>query len=131
MSMWNPTEYDGESFEKDYRDRREAEHEREIEQDELRLRERLAEEEIDLIEAANGWARAMPGGEAAEEGRKFRRRPMMPPHYIDPETGCTAAEIKKEEETGRACPVEREIHDGVRTRRPLGEDAVCPKGKVA
>ena len=68
--------------------------------------------------------------EAAEEGRKFRRRPMMPPHYIDPETGCTAAEIK-EEETGWACPIVRELCDGVRTRRPLREDAVCPKGKVA
>jgi hypothetical protein len=68
--------------------------------------------------------------EAAEEGRNFHRRPMMPPEYLDPETGCTAAEIR-EEETGRACPIEREICDGVRTRRPLREDAACFKGKVA
>src|SRR5258708_713050 len=126
--MWNPNDYDGESFARDYRERRESEAEREIEQDEIRLRERLAEEESDLVEIANGCARGMPGGEA-EGSRKFHRRPMMPPDYIDPEIGCTAAEMK-EEETGWACPIEREIH-GVRTRRPPGEDAVCPKGKVA
>jgi hypothetical protein len=66
--------------------------------------------------------------EAAEEGN-FHRRPMMPPDYIDPETGCTAAEMK-EEENGWACPIESKIQ-GVRTRRPLGEVAVCPIGKVA
>jgi hypothetical protein len=126
---YNPNEYHRDD-ERDYRERREAEHEREIEQDELLLREHLSEEESDLVEIANGWARAMPGGEAAEGGRKFHRRPMMPPDYIDPETGCTAAEMK-EEETGWACPIEREIHDGVRTRRPLREDARFPKGKVA
>ena len=106
MSLRNSSEYEGESFEKDYRERREAEHQREVEHEELLLRERLSEEGIDLIEVANGWARAMPGGEA-EEGRNFHRRPMMPPESIDPETGCTAAEIK-EEQTGRECPVERE-----------------------
>lgn len=68
--------------------------------------------------------------EAAEEGGNFHRRPMMPPDYIDPETGCTAAEMK-DEETGRACPIEREIYDDVRTGRQLREDAVSPKGKVA
>ena len=68
--------------------------------------------------------------EAAGEGRSFRRRPMMPADYIDPETGCTAAEMK-EEETGWARPIKREICDGVGTGRPLREDAVCPKGKVA
>ena len=65
MSMWNPREYDGESFEKDYRERREAEHEREIEQDEIRLRELLTEEEMDLVEVANGWTRAVRVKEAA------------------------------------------------------------------
>lgn len=68
--------------------------------------------------------------EAAGEGCSFHRRPIMPPEYIDPETGCTAAEMK-EEETGWACPIEREICDGVGTGRPLREDAVYPKGKVA
>jgi hypothetical protein len=68
--------------------------------------------------------------EAAGEGCSFHRRPIMPPDYIDPETGCTAAEMK-EEETGWACPIDREICDGVETGRPLREDAVYPKGKVA
>ena len=111
VSMWKPSEYDGESLERDYA-------EREIEQDETRLRERLAEEEIHLIEAANGWTHAV------------RARRALLADDLDPETGCTAAEIR-EEETGQACPVEREIHDGVRTRRQLREDAVCFKGKVA
>ena len=118
MSMWNHSEYDGESFERDYAERREAEAEREVEQDEIRLRERLADEEIHLIKAAHGWTHAV------------RARRALLADDLDPETGCTAAEIR-EEETGQACPVEREIHDGVRTRRQLLEDAVCFKGKVA
>ena len=40
-----------------------------------------------------------------------------------------AQQADKEEETERACPVEREIHDGVRTRRQILEDAVCFKRK--
>lgn len=58
MIMWNPSEYEGESFEHDHAEQREAEAEREIEQDEIRLRERLAEEEIHLIEA-HGWTHAV------------------------------------------------------------------------
>ena len=37
----------------------------EIEQDETRLRERLAEEEIDLIETAYGWMHAVRARRAA------------------------------------------------------------------
>jgi hypothetical protein len=83
VSMWNPSEYDGESFEREYAERREAKAEREIEQDEIRLRERLAEEEIHLIEAANGWTHAV------------RARRDLLADGLDPKTGCTAAEMKE------------------------------------
>ena len=67
----------------------------------------------------------------ASHGCDFDARPMVPPDYLDPETGCTAAEMK-EEETGwlPACPAEREIYDNVH-RGSQFHEAVCSEGRVA
>ena len=51
---------------------------------------------------------------------------------IDPETGCTAAEMKEEEiHWVPACPAEREIYDNAHRRSQFRSDAVSCEGKVA
>ena len=63
---------------------------------------------------------------------EFDAGPIVPVADIDPETGCTAAEMK-EEETGwvPACPAEREIYDNAQTGGQFGSDTAFCEGKVA
>jgi len=69
---------------------------------------------LEELEASHGW--------------DFDRRPMTPPDDIDPETGCTAAEMKEEEiHWVPAYPAEREIYDTAQTR----PDGAGWEGKVA
>ena len=62
----------------------------------------------------------------ASHGCEFDREPMP---YLDPETGCTAAEMEEERAWVPACPMEREIYDSAHRGGRLR--AVCSEGKVA
>ena len=66
----------------------------------------------------------------ASHGCEFDARPIVPLVDIDPETGCTAAEME-EKGTGwvPACPMEREIYDDAHRGGLLR--AVPMEGKVA
>ena len=68
----------------------------------------------------------------ASHGCEFDARPIVPMADIDPETGCTAAEMKEEEiHWVPARPVEREIYDNAHRRSQFRSDAVSCEGKVA
>ena len=77
-----PEIIDSESFERDYAS--DAQPKRSARSSRMKsgCASASQEEEIDLIEAANGWAHAV------------RARRALPADDLDPETGCTAAEIK-------------------------------------